>query len=317
MNVPTLTELSPNDQKFIEKRDQTEKLSRLLANNGYKELSDKFRQCGTFLEFRISGEGELKLHNANFCKSALCPMCSWRRSRRWRKRLKEGASQIQGRWIFLTLTIKNRPITDLKHSLDQLNQGWQELEKSSLKEFLNGYVRVIEITRSLPPPESNEEICHPHIHALLNIEPKYFSDYYLTHCQWREAWKQSIKAEYLPIINIKAVRHISPRILGEIAKYTLKPGSFLEKYKRDKRRNIVGINWPGTNPDQQKADFFAELCNQIYHRRLISTGGIIKSKLKGNEEDLIGGRGGHSEHGENIQFIWRKQEDEWPNYYAN
>ncbi len=319
MNATTLTQLSPNDEKFIRKKDESEYLGRLLTDHGYKDLGQKFSRCGDFLEFKTTPEGDIRLFSANFCKSALCPMCSWRRARQWRKRILTSADKIGAnhRWLFLTLTIKNRPLKDLHNSLDQLNEGWKELTKNFLNEFLDGYLRIIEISRALPQPSITEEICHPHIHSLLCINPKYFSEYYLTHYQWRETWKKSIDAEYLPIVNIKALPgEISPKITAEIAKYTLKPGSFLGKYKRNKRGNIMGENWLGLNPEQQKANFFSELYEQIYHRRLISSGGIVKESLGKDDDDLIGT--GNQEaigDGWTAQFEWKRGDEKFPNYY--
>lgn len=316
-----LTDLSPRDSKFVANRDQTESIGDLLEQFDYHHLSQKFNSCGNFLEFKLTETHELKLFKANFCKSALCPMCSWRRARQWRRRLLAGLRTpifADHRWLFLTLTIKNRPLNDLANSLDQLNQGWQELQKNHLEEFLNGYIRGIEINRALKLGPT--EMCHPHIHALLSINPKYFSDYYLRHHEWRRLWKQSIKEEYLPIVNIKSIATgINPRLIGEIAKYTLKPGSFFSKYRYDKQGNIIGFNWYGDNPKQEKADFFAELYNQIYHRRLISSGGIVKSALGTEAEDLIGGQDGSTSNGSGwtVRFSWRREGEALPNYYLH
>lgn len=307
----TLTELSPNDTKFLAKKDQAERLAEILEKGGYS--GEKFRRCGTFLEFKLLPEEGLKLTNANFCKSSLCPICSWRRAARWRQRLKK-AIKDKDKWLFLTLTLKNQPTNQVGKTLDRLNNGWQELN-NYLRPFTTSYIKVIEVSKAIPTEESTQT-CHPHIHALININQNYFTDFYLNHQQWREIWKKSTKLEYLPIVNIQAI-NTSPRIISEIAKYCTKPADYLATYKRNKRGEVMGMNWIGENINQQKADFFSELSGQLHHRRLISTGGTIKKLLSNeNDDDLIGGNDGRK--GNPIQFIWRKPPgSEWPNYYAN
>jgi len=113
------------------------------ANVGYFELleilqfkkAERVSSCGEILEFDITYEGRMKLANAWFCKSSLCPMCNWRktmkRSLQTTKVVEEVIRQKpKARWLFLTLTVKN--VFDgetLDKSLKAMAQGFNRLMK--------------------------------------------------------------------------------------------------------------------------------------------------------------------------------------------
>ena len=66
-----------NDWK--EKKRANVQYSNLLQELEYKKASN-VRVCAEVLQFLKNDEGQLKLKQAWFCKSRLCPMCNWRRS---------------------------------------------------------------------------------------------------------------------------------------------------------------------------------------------------------------------------------------------
>lgn len=42
----------------------------------------KVKECAEVLEFKIDDNGEKRLYRVWFCKSRLCPLCSWRRAKK-------------------------------------------------------------------------------------------------------------------------------------------------------------------------------------------------------------------------------------------
>ena len=83
----------------------------------------------------------------HFCRVRHCPVCQWRRSLLWRAVMFQQLPSIQERfpthrWVFLTLTVKNPPVTELRDTLKHMNDSWQRLIqtkrfKSGVAGFLN------------------------------------------------------------------------------------------------------------------------------------------------------------------------------------
>jgi plasmid rolling circle replication initiator protein Rep len=81
------------------------------------------------------------------------------------------------RWLFLTLTVKNCSIQELRKNLDCMNKSFIRLSK--LKEFPGvGWIKSVEVTRG------RDGNAHPHIHCLLMVAPGYFGANYLSQERW-------------------------------------------------------------------------------------------------------------------------------------
>jgi hypothetical protein len=70
-----------------------------------------------------TGKRKLKLVSTHFCRVRHCPICQWRRSLQWKARAYENLPRVvadypNGRWMFLTLTMKNCPLEDLRETSD-------------------------------------------------------------------------------------------------------------------------------------------------------------------------------------------------------
>ena len=99
-----------------------------------------------------TGETRLRLREAHFCRVRHCPVCQWRRSLMWQARFYQSLPKLvtehpKARWLFLTLTVRNCPITELGETLTAMNAAWQRLKDR--KEFrpVLGWVRTTEVTR--------------------------------------------------------------------------------------------------------------------------------------------------------------------------
>ena len=49
-------------------------------------------------------------------------------------------------------------------------------------------------------------MAHPHFHALLLVKPSYFAKGYIKQSDWVEMWAKALRADYLPSVNVKAVK---------------------------------------------------------------------------------------------------------------
>ena len=67
------------------------------------------------------------------------------------------------RWVFLTMTVRNPPIIELRDTLKHMNESWQRLiQTKAFKSGVAGFIRTTEVTRG----KDAEMMSHPHYHAL-------------------------------------------------------------------------------------------------------------------------------------------------------
>ena len=253
------------------------KKDNLNLADSYKRLGDKkyYRvlDCSTFLEFGVTKSSSLKLLNANFCKVRLCPMCSWRRSLKIFGQVSKVMDYVEAnynyRYIFLTLTVKNCYGEELKDILDLMTKSFNKLsERKAFKQAIKGYFRSLEITYN-----KEDDTYHPHFHLILAVNKNYFTDdkVYLSQNNWTRLWKESLKVDYIPIVDVRRVKSKDKsfsKVIAEIAKYTVKSEDFLIK-KEDGKINE-------TLTDQ----VVATLDNALHRKRLVSFGFLFKEVHK-------------------------------------
>ncbi len=213
------------------------KLKNLELAESYKRLGLKkayrVEECGTLLSFKVIDEDLKKLFKANFCKDRLCPMCTWRRSMKIfgqvSKVMDRALEDKEYRFLFLTLTVKNCTAEELSSEIDKMFNSLKLLfQRKEVKGIVIGYFRGLEVTY-------NEEFdtYHPHFHIILMVNKSYFKNkgYYLTQKDWTNLWKDCLKVDYTPIINVKAFKTASKeqtrKSICEVAKYTVKDNDYL------------------------------------------------------------------------------------------
>ncbi len=274
-NALYLSDLSDRDKLW----DRHRKNSDCVANyyravEEFKNYAERMDVCARLLDFllvvdEVEGFYRLKLYMARFCRVKNCPLCQWRRSLMWKARAYQILPMVvedypKCRWLFLTLTVRNCLITELREVLQMMNKSWQRMVQR--KKFpAIGWIRSTEVTRS-----SNES-AHPHFHCLFLVKPIYFSGKaYMKQKDWVEMWRSCLRADYDPIVDIRAVRRDSHpnELIPEILKYCVKEADLVAN-----------------------GEWFLELTRQMYRMRTIATGGVLKDYLKQLEEepeDLIG-----------------------------
>lgn len=234
--------LSDKDVKGKERPWREKKIKTIPLAESYKRLGFKkyyrVKDCGDYLEFRKFNDGSIKLNRANFCKVRLCPMCSWRREKKIFAQVSRVMDNALGkkeyRFIFLTLTCKNVQGSELCGTLDSLFHSFKKLsERKKFKASIKGWFRALEVTHNLDKDSKDYDTYHPHFHVILMVNKSYFTDkyYYISHEEWTSLWKQSMKVNYTPIVNIKAFKTGTKRevakSVSESAKYTVKDNDYI------------------------------------------------------------------------------------------
>lgn len=289
-----LSALSPKDSRWDDKRYQADKFKALYQGTEYNCYAIRIAQCTCQLVFAFqvddAGLCKLKLQAAKFCRVRLCPVCQDRRSMMWRGKTFKMLPKVledypKARFIFLTLTVKNCQLDELRATLSLMHNAWTKLVKR--KEFLvvQGWIRAVEVTRAA------DNLAHPHYHCLLMVRPSYFSGHtYVTQNQWSQAWQSCLEVNYAPIVDVRAVKPSSKGVpedeqklavmaaIVEVIKYTTKPSDIVDREVRAGETVDTGKDW------------LIELTRQLHHVRAIATGGVLKKYLKSLEhdpEDLI------------------------------
>ncbi|WP_104683905.1 protein rep [Helicobacter felis] len=215
----------------------------------HPQKSERIFQCGNALAFdryrNLKTSDVLRaLAWAIFCKVKWCPMCAWRKARKILVELLSVFEQIEARYrvgyVFLTLTIENPELSDLRASVAQMSKAWNRLQQiKRWKKAVWGYVRALEFMGDKTPDGQ----AHPHYHSVLVVPLSYFSHSYITQAEWVEMWQKALRSDYSPIVDIRGVRpkkgareltqshtgiqtpHISPGLLAalkECVKYLAK-----------------------------------------------------------------------------------------------
>jgi plasmid rolling circle replication initiator protein Rep len=192
----------------------------------------------------------------------------------WRARFYHAVPEYLSDWpthrpLFLTLTIRNCAIADLRATVDQMNTAFNRLTKRKSWPGV-GWVKSLEVTRGA------DGSAHPHFHVLLFVKPSYFSHGYIKQADWRSLWRDCLRTSYLPVVNVKTVKvrgkdeNSDPLAAMRIA--------IMETLKY------------GVKPDDLVADgrWLYELTQQLHKTRAVAVGGKLRDYLREQEpEDLI------------------------------
>jgi plasmid rolling circle replication initiator protein Rep len=268
-----LSDLSERDKVWDEHRANSDKVSDHYKSTEFGSYAKRMYFCSDLLDFKLTPDADegvlkLKLASARFCRVRHCPVCQWRRSMRWKAKAYRIIPKIvedfpKHRWLFLTLTVKNCPVKELRETLNLINRAFQRL--SQLKIFpAEGWIKSVEVTHG------KDGNAHPHLHCLLMVPSSYFGANYLSQKRWAELWQQSARLDYLPRCHVKAIskNHNPTKIVPEILKYQVKESDMI----RDR-------------------SFFLELTRQLHNTKAVGVGGVLRHYLKALEqepEDLVG-----------------------------
>lgn len=290
-----LSDVSPKDKVWDKRRAATDGVKALYQDTKYHKYAFRMGECSCYLEFAFvvddNGVCNLKLQNARFCRVRLCPVCQGRRSLMWAAKTIKIMPKVleanpKARFIMLTLTVCNCPLSELKITLADMHKAWRKLiQRKDWK--VEGWIRTTEVTRG------KDDTAHPHYHCLLMVKPTYFAGAnYISQERWVELWQECLKVSYQPIVDVRAVYAKKGALEGqegnsviaalvEVIKYDVKPSDVL-------RGDNCQV--PGQRVRVTDQEWLLELTKQLHRTRAIATGGILKEYLKVLEdepEDLI------------------------------
>ena len=232
----------------------------------------QMESCASYLVFGNT-EGKKKLVDANFCRVRLCPMCNWRKSLKMFSQVSEITdlmmSEHKVRFIFLTLTVKNPIAEELTNTLNSMNEGFKWLVQKKitfasarrLKENLLGYLKSTEITYN-----SKTDTYHPHFHILLAVKSTYFKSGYIKQKEYQNMWKQALKLDYAPMVDVRVIKNATSKTIAEMSKYPTKTADLLKIEDEDKAVKAL-----------------ITLHRAMFKRRLVTFGGLfrdIKTRLE-------------------------------------
>jgi len=305
VNTPEyLSDVSPRHKPWDQHRAEADEVQRVFdgGTDRHQRYAERVAACSQVLEFARDPPGanrsKLKLKHVWFCRVRSCPVCQWRRALCWQARVYLCLPRLMKdypdvKFLFLTLTIRNCKIENLRTTLKLLADGWKRL--TELREWpARGWVRSVEITRG------KDGSAHPHYHCLLVVPPAYFQGDYLKQKQWALLWKQCLRINYHPVVDIRVVkpeqRHASGEItpatwniwgaVVEILKYAVKPSDMIRDH-----------------------DWFLQLTDQIHKTRAVAVGGILKRYIREQKrEDLTSEPGEEQPAGkaEQVFFGWKR-----------
>lgn len=267
-----LSVLSDRDKVWDAQRVKTSIVGEIYAmNSDFVRYGERMNDCSGFLGFGL-GENGFKLKQASFCRVRYCPVCQWRRSLLWKANMYVAYEEIKDkfpthRWLFLTLTIKNCDVTDLRSTLQHMNQSWKRLiNRKQFMRVVDGWIRTTEVTRG------KDGSAHPHFHVMLLVKPSYFSKGYIKQSDWVRLWADVLRVDYSPLVDIRVVKAKKNEkytqdeavkfAIMETLKYSVKPSDMMDDY-----------------------DWFYELTKQTYKLRFVASGGALKDALK-SENDI-------------------------------
>lgn len=288
-----LSDVSDKDSIWDNQRAKTATVGDIYGYNPeFERYHDRMTDCSTFLSYGFNDDG-IKLKHANFCRVRHCPVCQWRRSLLWKSNMYVAYEEIQkqypkGRWLFLTLTVRNCEIGKLRQTLQHMNKSWDRLVKrKAFYSVVDGWIRTTEVTR--PKKKKNKKtdpdvICpitgnthaHPHFHVMLFVKPSYFSTGYISQKRWSELWQDVLRVDYMPIVDIRTVKPNKKK--GQTQEDAIK-SAVMETLKYSvKPDDMIGDGSKRAN------DWFYELTKQTFKLRFVASGGVLKNALKRDDD---------------------------------
>lgn len=280
-NFIALSEYSTRDVKWDTKKRNAVSMQavfRRSENPNVRKYSNRTADCANGLEFgyvvdKETGELKLKLLTANFCHCRHCPVCDWRRSLRAQAMFKNALPEIieknpSSRWIFLTLTVENCHITELRETITEMNRAFMRMLKRKPFTFVKGWIKKVEVTQE----KKRSDYAHPHFHVLLMVNESYFTSRdYLSKMDWVRYWSKAMRSEVALSVDVRALRK----------KFDSNDFATVELLKT--------FNYSVKTNDIVENDFtqkwFLEYIEQVHALKFLTSGLELKNIFKNQKEE--------------------------------
>jgi plasmid rolling circle replication initiator protein Rep len=208
-------------KRLHERKREASLLSAKMYQLGgtYARRAKRIAECSSVYRAKECSKDPSHHHHVihtQVCRDRLCPIClaarAHRLSRRTQALVKKNGSSV--RYLFLTVTVPNPPDGALKETLQMMTRGFGVMMRTPpLKGYVKGYVRTLEITR-------NGRSWHPHIHAILAVDPTYFGVGYMKQEEWLEMWNAAMQRKDIQQLHITA--QVDGNAALEVSKYITK-----------------------------------------------------------------------------------------------
>lgn len=276
-----LSDYSKKDVKWDTKKRNAVSVQAVFKkseNPNIQKYSKRTAECANGLEFgyvvdKDTGELKLKLLTANFCHCRHCPICDWRRSLRAQAMFKNALPEIiennpHSRWIFLTLTVENCEITELRQTITEMNKAFMRMLKRKAFSFVKGWIKKVEVTQE----KNRKNYAHPHFHVLLMVNESYFKHkQYLVKMDWVRYWSEAMRSDVSLSVDVKGLRkkfNANDKSTIELLKtfnYSVKTADIVE------------------NEYTQK--WFLEYIEQVHALKFLTSGLELKNIFKNQKEE--------------------------------
>ena len=197
------------------RRYNTPICSSLAMDSETLDIAKAIGNCATSIAVEVPVEGpqagQAILRAANPCNRRLCPFCEWRRSRAWRRRFFEGLPKFHEdfpthRAIFLTLTVRNCPVDELRTTINDMHRGWNRMVQRSFFPTKFWFRRTEVTQKSAELGALGPVTMHPHIHAVLFVPAGYFSHGYVRQSEWQKQWMDAMRLDYVPVVDVRRAK---------------------------------------------------------------------------------------------------------------
>lgn len=220
------------EKKLSNRKTLTMQLYRRVVSFDFKSAA-RYYNCGTTIALQ---NGKIKA--ANFCRDRLCPMCMYRRSQKMfsqnmsvYEKIKEDHPNY--RQLFLTLTVPNVPLWQLKDTLQAMSASWNRFRnhRAVKREPIVGYCKKLEITYN-----KEKNTYHPHYHVMLTVDgwASRIEDY----VKW---WSASVQKGRQLVCYIESVDG-DAKSVAEMSKYMTKSDDILQSLN-DSEIQVAEEKW--------------------------------------------------------------------------
>ena len=301
------------DQQADSRKVWANRFAAALLSSGLPRQAARVRDCAEalfFAEAEDAGTGEIKLRlkSAPYCRYRHCPICQGRRSLKVKAMLMNALPAVlekypTARFLFLTLTVRNPSVSDLRETIQAMNKGWQRLVQRKNWPAI-GWIRATEVTRK------EDDTAHPHFHALLMVPASYFSKGYVPTREWVQRWREVMRLDYDPVCDIRVIR---PK---QTAKAEIGQDAVDNRLRALYSAIAETAKYPTKSVDLLAAgpEWLAEYVAQVNALKFLTSGGVLKGILKdvreSDTENLVNyadGDGAEADPRKLIPFHFRNQ----------
>lgn len=239
-----------------------------LTVPAHRKEAERIRCCAENLKFKQdvnseTGEVKFTLISAMFCRVRYCPICQWRRTLRLLAIFYQNFPTVitrypSAKFVFLTLTVENCPLSQLREIINYMNKAWGRLTKC--KEFVQviGWIRTTQVKKA----ENGE--AHPHFHCLLMVPSSYYGNNFIKRETWSLLWKAALKVNYKPEVDASRIKPTGAgfsEAVRNVFAYSVRPEDMI------------------SDPD-----WFITLTEQTSGLHFLAKGGELKRIMKSNNK---------------------------------